>query len=370
MSVFSHPGDHCDNIADVNSHRLDTEDPVFTRRPISQRMVLCLDSASDIPLGNLDLIDGICLPKIANDGHIGVICRIKGIHLLHHGTHDFKVGSHVKLNTTNTYNLLHKIPQVSVFDTLDILQCQKLQIYQYFVRWEHLIYQLKIQPSWSPADAIRSTESLIHDMATAAGDRSILLRLPDVRSDDVSLATIFFDHKESNPALGNHGTRYWLGQPKLLDVVRDIIFRLPPNVSVAAPFVTSRHEFKELTVRLENIPLVPFVESPQFVYEYADYRDVSQVSIGLKDLSYLLLALDRESAHSTPTIQILQNAVNILKPSVQNLTARGIKVTLYCPREEISIFEEILDGCDWVPSIPAADAKMVAPHAEMKGGKN
>ncbi|MGV9950196.1 putative PEP-binding protein [Rhodococcus aetherivorans] len=203
-------------------------------------------------------------------------------------------------------------------------------------------------------------------MATAAEGRPILLRLPDVRSDDAILASMFFDHREPNPALGEHGTRYWLRHPELLDLVRKVINRLPPNVFVSAPFITSRCEFTEFYNKLGKMPLVPFVESPQFIHEHELYADVSQVCIGLKDLSYLLLAHDREFANSVPTLQILQNAVKILEKAVQYLSERDVKVTLYCPREAIPLFEEILGDHAWVPSIPAADAKLVAPRAGMK----
>lgn len=312
-----------------------------------------------MPLDHLEYIDGICLPSISTHGHLNVICRIKGIRLLRHEEHDFQTGERIHLRPDSSPDRHHRPPQISVFDAGDVSRFHNVNVDQFFVRWEHLLYQILHTNANTPsaAEAILDTVPLIDAIALAAGNRKILLRLPDVRSDDPIMGNIFHRERESNPTLGTHGCRYLLKNTGILDLVGEVLRTARSNVLAAIPFVTNYAEYVTVQQRLGlKQPTVPFVESPQFIYECGKYAHLPQVSIGLKDLSYLLLALDREAPDHIDGSAILGNALQQTISAIRRLHTSGTKVTIYCPQGHADLFRSIAPDTPWVPSVPANDA--------------
>ena len=325
---------------------------------VGGRRTLCVDDARSIDWGDLEGVEALCLPAASRDGHLAVICRIKGWPLLDHAA-----GATVE-EAPASPGVVPAPPgalQVSVFDADDVRATGSDAVREYFVRWEHLLYRTRGRtPVASASDLLRATVPHVLELAGAASGKTVFLRLPDVRSDDPTLAGLFFDGREPNPALGVHGTRHLVADGALRETVRAVAADLPANVRLAASFVTSSVSFFRLQDLMPEVPLSPFVETPMFLVDHLDYRGLDQVLIGLKDLTYLLRGLDRENARIERPPRLYTATVAHLRLALAALTdGEGPDVSMSCTLEQLAEFSSLLDGVEWVPSLPAAQARVL-----------
>lgn len=312
--------------------------------------VLCVTDPRAIDWSATQGVRALCVPDAAQDGHLGVICRIKGWSLFGEAGDVEHPTTFVPSDTPPPTNA-----HVSVFDADDIRATDSDGVGSWFVRWEHLLYRLHSTDT-GLIDALDATVPLVAELA-AASDKPLVLRLPDVRSDDAALAHLFFDSGEPNPALGVHGTRYLLAHEDVLAHLMRLADNLPGNVHLAAPFVTSSAEYFALDELVGDLTLQPFVESPMFLLDYGDYRELSALGVGTKDLTYLLHGLDRENPRLARPEFLYTETVRHLRPAVTFLVEQGVRVAVTCTLEQYPSFARPLAGVDWTPSLPAAHAR-------------
>ena len=312
--------------------------------------VLCVTDPRAIDWSATQGVRALCVPDAAQDSHLGVICRIKGWTLFGDAGDVERPTTFVPSDTPLPADV-----QVSVFDADDIRATDSDGVGSWFVRWEHLLYRLP-PTATRLTDALDATVPLVDELAAASG-RPLVLRLPDVRSDDAALAHLFFDSREPNPALGVHGTRYLLAHEDVLAHLVRLAAQLPGTVHLAAPFVTSSAEFFVLTELVGDVPLQPFVETPMFLLDYGDYRELPAVGVGTKDLTYLLRGLDRENPRLARPEFLYVETVRHLRRAVTFLAEQGVRVAVTCTLEQYPTFARPLAGVDWTPSLPAAHAR-------------
>lgn len=310
----------------------------LARRPV-------VNSIWEFPFDTLDEIEAVVSPQ-RTDSHVAVICAVKGIPILRAATEPVP-------QVAAKADPIRLPIQLGVLDENDIERSSQWpQVSQYFVRWEHLLYtQLGTK---SLATALERTGVLAQKLARAAGTRPIVLRLPDVRSDD-PLAPLFELKREPNPALGNHGTRYWRNASEShLRMLRATLNGLPSNVLIAAPFVSSPQELVELQEKLQLELLVPFVETPSFLFDAPAYGNLPIISVGLKDLSALMWGVDREGSAESVRRDNYEHEISLqaIAPMVRHLIELGVSVSIPCPPTHVDTFSRLLGTQRWTPSIP------------------
>lgn len=311
-------------------------------------------SLRDFPFDQLHQITSIRCPTVV-DSHVSVLCAIKGISILQPG---------VPWSGTTRAQSLSELEdqaiQLSVLDDLDIKRAKAWQnVSQFFVRWEHILYRQHHSMGGQAEVLLAQSAQEIQTLANEAKPKPLVLRIPDVRSDD-PLARAFNLGMEGNPALGLHGNRYWLTAPeRLINALKDAVSDAPPNLRLAVPFVSNAREFFDLQERLDLGSLVPFIETPSFVWQVSSYRNVPSIGIGLKDFSYLLMGLDRESNVLLPAQgeAILALGARALAPTLRKLIDEGTVVSLYTPIGMQRMFLEILERSEWVASMPIGSIK-------------
>lgn len=326
----------------------------YMRAQSHDETIPTVTSLRDFPFDRLHQITSILCPTVV-DSHVSVLCAIKGISILQPGT--ARSGT---IQTQMLSDLEDQAIQLAVLDEFDIRQAKAWpNVRQFFVRWEHILYR-QHQPMGGQAEAMlaRSAQE-IQKLAYAANPKPLVLRIPDVRSDD-PLARAFELRSEANPALGLHGNRFWLTAPeRLIEALRVAVSGAPPNLRLAVPFVDNARDFFDFQERLGVGSLIPFIETPSFIWQVSSYRKVPDIGIGLKDFSYLLLGLDRESNASLPAQRepILTLGARAIAPALRELIDEGSVVSLYTPIGMHRVFQQILQRSEWVASMPIGSIK-------------
>ncbi len=173
-----------------------------------------------------------------------------------------------------------------------------------------------IEPYTCPEDFFISELSRgIACIATAFGERKVLIRTSDFKSNEYSqlLGGFLYEKSEENPMLGLRGaSRYlhddfyqsFLLECRALRAARDVYGA--HNIDIMIPFVRSPQELAQLRAILEQEELIGelyqtklfmMVEVPTNIIlleEYAKYAD--GFSIGSNDLTQLILGIDRDSS--------------------------------------------------------------------------
>lgn len=314
---------------------------------------LSVSSIADLPFDHLKSLDVVVVDS-SPDSHVAVLCAILGIRVIRPDKNDELVLPEVGEDESISQNL-----QLAVANASDIEYSQDWSdVDQFFIRWEHILYPI-YQRHGTLEELLQATTSALQDAVRAAWPTPVILRLPDVRSDD-PMARVFGLDTEPNPALGVHGARYWLKSPRAtVDAVLEVFSALPDNALLAVPFVTTFDEYRALASKLKLELLVPFVETPYFLHDYAQFEECPRICFGLKDFSYLLFAADREARGRSwvADAQLIEAGLEAAANPIRHLLDKGVQVSIYTPPGSIGQFSRILRRTDWTASMPFGELR-------------
>jgi phosphoenolpyruvate-protein kinase (PTS system EI component) len=187
----------------------------------------------------------------------------------------------------------------------------------------------------------------------------------DLRSDQ-GLFENSIQKTEPNPHLGMHGTRQLLQNPGYLITelkAVDYLYSQGYNrVVYSLPFVISKYEMDEV-IHLRNqhckykIDLGVFVETPAAVVEVENIitDEVRYAYIGTKDLSQLILAVDRDNSDVSHLMDLVSPPViKAIRYTIKICNQKKVPVYVFSMPTEISRLLEMVPEIKRI-SIPAAD---------------
>ena len=292
---------------------------------------------------------GIICEKCQKTSHIVVVCRIMGIPVVQVQSINFidqyKKFIHINFQDSqvqfseNEFTVLDKplecnycYPriqhQLSIVNSNQLIDRIKTQnnddVEQIFLRSELMWLSLQTNPYYYLSqNGIQKTAQKIQEellpLCKKISNNLILnFRGLDLRSDQ----GLFEEQKvyEPNPHLGLHGIRqllvfkdYLLAELLAVDSLYSMGYT---NVIYSLPFVISPDEVHSVT-RLKNkhcknkFDIGVFIETPASVFEIDSIlsNEISYVYIGTKDLSQLVLAVDRDNSR-------VSHLMNLVSPSI------------------------------------------------------
>lgn len=193
------------------------------------------------------------------------------------------------------------------------------------VRMEGIIAGLGKHPIWyASKKKLRDYTGAVYDglKKIARSFEEIWVRTSDVRSDEFVNLEGAPQTKESNPMLGNHGIRFSLQHPELLEAefnaLKEIADEFPKKVfGIMMPQIISAEEVRAAKKIAEkvgfssNVRLGVMVETPAAVQIIDELcaEGISFISFGTNDLTQYTLALDRNNPE-------LQSLYTELHPAV------------------------------------------------------
>lgn len=328
-------------------------------------------------LGLMDMADVAAIHYLRKgfSDHVEVVCRIKGISLIRVDKLNFIQDAYIQWprslpsTTPDAEDLLSFGGnfQASIFDQADLGGLNFSRIDTVFVRFEHLLYGAIAKAGEYPdsLDAFQLSvrEELVAIASGLPSDTTLLVRGLDVRSNDRLLSRYFFDEPEpeTNPELGQHGTRYLLNRPWVVEFMANLLDGLPGQVRFACPFVSTYREYMAFVERYSflfgNQLLIPFAESPAILEEIGLYK-VDKLCIGLKDLTQFYFAADRGNSHIVESSSYLDPyLISTLARTVRVADQIGIEVHLYQQSDTLRAYTNALTGIRWVPSLAAFDLR-------------
>jgi pyruvate, water dikinase len=152
------------------------------------------------------------------------------------------------------------------------------------------------------------TESIL-TITRAFEGRPVLYRFLDFRSDEFGLleGADRFEVVEENPMTGLRGCIRAVRDPEVFRLELDAIARVfaeSPNLRVAIPFVRSDWELRACLDLIRDspiergLPISVMADVPSVTYRLCDYASlgVTGVTIGLHNLTQLVLGVDRDSS--------------------------------------------------------------------------
>jgi pyruvate,water dikinase len=348
-------------------------------------LVMYLKNLSSLDLRFIDRIRAVYFEHKGFSSHIEVACRIKGIPLIRVVALDFVEGDLVDLPADLSYDDDHLNRaaafdgkfQVSIFDATDLGSLNQARLDTIFVRFEYLMYRAAAEQgdhTYEPRDL---TAHIRHELGRILdnldSDVNLILRLPDIRSDDALLADLVFDSKESNPELGDHGTRAFLRQPAILRLFVDTIEPYRGQLQIACPFVTHHAMYMaflgEARRHLPGWTFVPFVETPAYFQEVSKYGR-SVVCIGLKDMAQFYFAADRGNPITSSQIDYLEDSFfDAVTKAIAIAGSLGAKVSCYQDIVTLGLFQRALSPTRWIPSVTATDYRVLTSTSLLTKGR-
>ena len=257
--------------------------------------------------------------------------------------------------------------QVSIFERSDLAGLNYSRIDTVFVRFEYLLYGVIAKTREYPGSLNEFQPSVREELIAIARDlprnATLLVRGVDVRSDDQLLSRYFFDKRETNPELGQHGTKYLLNRPEIIEFIATVLHDLPCQVQFACPFVTTYREYENFAGRysslFDNPALVPFAESPA-IFEEVTFYKVDKLCIGLKDLTQFYFAADRNNPHTVNSSSYLDRGlISALVRAIRIANQNNTKVYLYQQSNTLGTYAKALRGLQWVPSMTTSDLRLL-----------
>lgn len=155
------------------------------------------------------------------------------------------------------------------------------------------------------------------------------VRSSDIRSDEYSHLTGAPKEIEKNPMLGDHGIRFSLKHPKILEAellaIKELVDK-GHKFGVMFPQIISIEEVREAKkafdrLKMNNVTFGVMVETPAaaMIIEEICNEGIDFISFGTNDLTQYTLAIDRGNEY-------VQNIYNEMNPAVLRLISRVIRV--------------------------------------------
>ncbi len=348
--------------------------PIQSSYPVQGReVVLYVEDLELVDLLRIDEVRAVVYRQKGSDSHIEVVCTIKGIPLVQDDLLHFVQGSEVAREaleaisgpTIRFSTTSDQLFQVAIFDHNDLTLVDHTKIDSIFLRTEHLLYKAAATDPEILANRSRLAAFLRLEISRildkAPPHAPLIVRGPDVRSDDRILGPFFFAAVERNPELGVHGTRYLLRNPHWVDVVFDSIRGYPDRIVFACPFVTrvdEFFEFREKHCSHTESAIIPFAETPAVLFEISRYR-TDRVCIGLKDLTQFYFAADRSNSNVARVVDYVDSGlVGAVSQAIASADSVSTLVSVYQSPSSLDVYSEALAGVRWIPSMAASYLRM------------
>ena len=173
---------------------------------------------------------------------------------------------------------------------------------------ENLMSELRKNPVYL---AKTNRQELIDILVDCAGKlassiypKPVWYRLMDFRQSNFPHENMEEEAREPNPLMGWRGIRRSLDQPEVLiceiEAIKNLYNNGVNNISVLLPFVISSEEVKAVRAMFDfPIKIGIIVETPAASFNIEKFliEGVDFVSIGLNDLTQLMLGIDRENTN-------------------------------------------------------------------------
>ena len=152
--------------------------------------------------------------------------------------------------------------------------------------------------------------SSIQAIATPFGDRTVVYRSADFRSNEFRLLEggDRYEPIEENPMIGYRGCFRYIHDPAMFALELEALARVRefvPGLTLMLPFVRTKWELErcieiivdEVDASTPHLPVWVMAEVPSILYRLEDYCSlgISGISIGSNDLTQLMLGVDRDS---------------------------------------------------------------------------
>ena len=265
-----------------------------------------------------------------------------------------------QLSIVNSCNLINRINEYSNGD-----------VEQVFLRSELLWLSLQRNPyeyfnQYGREATVRKIYDQLNMLYINLKDSQILnFRGLDLRSDQ-RLFENSPQKTEPNPHLGMHGTRQLLHNPDYLITELKAVDSLYSHgynrVVYSLPFVVSKYEVDEV-IHLRNkyckykIDLGVFVETPAAVVEAENIitDEIRYAYIGTKDLSQLILAVDRDNSDVSHLMDLLSPPIiKAIRYIIKICNQKKVPVYVFSMPSEIPHLLEMIPEINRI-SIPATD---------------
>ncbi|WP_133054962.1 hypothetical protein [Mycolicibacter nonchromogenicus] len=340
--------------------------------------MLYVDSIAEVDLAYIDKIKAIFCRRRGHNSHIEVACRIKGIPIIQVDDLSFVEGAETSVqhheeipsSAIDAYRSFPNKFQASVYDPQDLVGLNFDRIETVFVRMEHLLYPVakEINHAGPSRQRVASIiESALDSYLSGCPPHvHIVFRGVDVRSDDVLLGALFHSGAvESNPELGNHGTRFLLDHPEWMELISKVIRHAHcDRLIYAAPFIDSATGFEEFLDRYGHAfdvsPIIPFVETPAFFGDFISYRGIPRVCVGLKDIVQFYFAADRSQSTTLSFNHYLNDdLIRLLRQAVQHFSGIDTHISIYQSWHMLEKYSSMLQGLVWIPSMSAYELRVL-----------
>lgn len=345
-------------------------------------LLLYVDDLADIDLARIDKIRAIFCLRRGHNSHTEVACRIKGIPIIQVDNLAFDEGvekdifleEEIQAGAVDTYRSFPHKFQASVYDPSDLVGLNFARIETIFVRMEHVLYPMvaRVDDLHPQNKEVGSrVQSTIEEYLSACPEHvQVVFRGVDVRSDDVLLGPTFHSGgAESNPELGNHGTRYLLEHREWVELIASAIRRTESGrVVYAAPFISSYDIFNKFRLEYDDLfgdsSIVPFVETPAIFGDYPCYGDIRRVCVGLKDIVQFYFAADRSRSRWLSFDSYLDGGLmRLMRDVVAYFSAADVHISIYQSWDLLETYTNALRGSAWIPSMSAYELRVLESMA-------
>ena len=329
--------------------------------------IVYLDTVDDLVVSNLANVLAVVCRQVTPNHHNEVICRTRGIPVIHEPWVDVREGTNGRLAYERAIPDALVLPpkkiQLSAFDPDQVVPTPTHPEATFFIRIEHQLLACT-RPAESVDDTLERVKLRVRRFAAALSPgQKLLVRGLDVRTDDIALAKKFNPGMESNPELGVHGARHLLQSPDWVAAEAEVLDGLGSNVEYAVPFVTRHAEFAEFTSRYEPIfsgrKITAFAETPSIGSEIEKYEG-THVGLGLKDIAQFFFASDRGAAGGPQKLPLVTAPLpTFIERLVSDAQTWRVELAIHQTLESLDVYAPLLNSMAWVPSLTVPDYNLI-----------